>query len=126
MLWTPLLDALGARAGEAAGTAFNSVLMNLYRDGRDSMGWHSDDEPELGDDPVIASLSLGAPRRFVLRHAKKRGRWITLVLGDASLLVMAGTTQRFYRHAVPKEDDAGERINLTFRRIRDRRSPRVE
>jgi len=116
--WTPLLDALRVRAGETAAAAFNSVLLNRYRDGRDSMGWHSDDERELGDDPVIASLSLGAPRRFVLRHAKKRGRSLTLVLGDGSLLVMGGTTQRFYRHAVPKEDEAGERINLTFRWIR--------
>jgi alkylated DNA repair dioxygenase AlkB len=116
--WTPLLDALRARARETAGAPFNSVLLNRYRDGRDSMGWHSDDERELGEDPVIASLSLGAPRRFVLRHMKKRGRSMTLVLGDGSLLVMAGTTQHFYRHAVPKEDEAGERINLTFRWIR--------
>lgn len=115
--WTPRLDALRARAGEAAGAPFNSVLLNLYRDGRDSMGWHSDGEPELGEDPVIASLSLGAPRRFVLRHKKRRDRAISLVLEGGSLLVMAGTTQRFYRHAVPKEDAAGARINLTFRRI---------
>jgi alkylated DNA repair dioxygenase AlkB len=116
--WTPLLRALRARAGETAGAPFNSVLLNRYRDGRDSMGWHSDDERELGDDPVIASLSLGAPRRFVLRHTRRRGRSITLVLEDGSLLVMGGTTQHFYRHAVPKEDEAGERINLTFRWIR--------
>ncbi len=115
--WTPRLDDLRVRAGETAGARFNAVLLNLYRDGRDSMGWHADDEPELGEDPVIASLSLGAPRRFVLRHEKKRGRAITLVLRDGSLLVMGGRTQRFYRHAVPKEDAAGERINLTFRWI---------
>jgi len=66
---------------------------------------------------VIASLSLGAPRRFLLRHEKKRGKSVSLVLGHGSLLVMAGATQHHYRHAVPKEDDSGERINLTFRRV---------
>ena len=115
--WTLLLDDLRARAGDAAGVAFNSVLLNRYRDGRDSMGWHADDERELGPAPVIASLSLGASRRFVLRHVTKRGRSLTLVLRDGSLLVMGGTTQHFYRHAVPKEDAVGERINLTFRSI---------
>lgn len=115
--WTPLLLELRDAVSRAAGSAFDSVLINRYRDGRDSMGWHADDEPELGPDPVIASLSLGAPRRFVLRHAKKKGRSMAFVLGDGALLVMAGATQHHYRHAVPKEREAGERINLTFRRI---------
>jgi len=115
--WTPLLEALRDAVTAAAGAPLNSVLLNWYRDGRDSMGWHADDEPELGKEPVIASLSLGAPRRFVLRHAKKKGRATAFVLGDGALLVMTGRTQRFYRHAVPKEEAAGERINLTFRRI---------
>lgn len=115
--WTSLLADLRAAVAEAAGAALNSVLLNHYRDGRDSMGWHADDEPELGRDPVIASLSLGAPRRFVLRHAKKKNCGMTLLLGDGALLVMAGTTQHFYRHAVPKEESAGARINLTFRRV---------
>jgi alkylated DNA repair dioxygenase AlkB len=115
--WTPALAALRARVSETAGVLLDSALLNRYRDGNDSMGWHADDERELGQDPVIASLSLGAPRRFVLRHAKKRGRALTLLLGDGDLLVMGGTTQHHYRHAVPKEAEAGERINLTFRRV---------
>lgn len=117
MPWTPLLAELRDEVSAAAGVPLNSVLMNFYRDGRDSIGWHADDEPELGKDPVIASLSLGTPRRFVLRHAKKKGRSMTFVLGDGALLVMAGSTQHHYRHAVPKEEQAGERINLTFRRV---------
>lgn len=115
--WTPLLAALRDAVSAAAGALMNAVLLNDYRDGHDSMGWHADDERELGRDPVVASLSLGAPRRFVLRHARKKGRAVTFVLGDGALLVMAGATQHHYRHAVPKEMQAGERINLTFRRI---------
>ena len=115
--WTPLLAALRDAVSAAAGAPLNAVLLNHYRDGRDSMGWHADDERELGRDPVVASLSLGAPRRFVLRHARKKGRAMTFVLGDGALLVMAGATQHHYRHAVPKEAEAGERINLTFRRV---------
>lgn len=115
--WTPRLAALRDAASSAAGAALNSVLLNWYRDGRDSMGWHADNERSLGDDPVIASLSLGAPRRFLLRHAKKRGRAVSLVLPGGSLLIMGGSTQRHYRHAVPKEAEAGERINLTFRYV---------
>ena len=102
----------------ACGEDFNSVLANLYRDGRDSMGYHSDDEASLGPGPVIASLSLGAPRRFVLQHRASRGERFELVLGDGSLLLMRGATQRCWRHALPESDCAvGERINLTFRRI---------
>jgi len=115
--WTPRLASLRVAASEAAGAELNSVLLNHYRDGRDSMGWHADNEPSLGPNPIIASVSLGAPRRFVLRHEKKRGRALTLVLPGGSLLVMAGATQRHYRHAVPKEAEAGERINLTFRYV---------
>ncbi|HZF54610.1 MAG TPA: alpha-ketoglutarate-dependent dioxygenase AlkB [Polyangiaceae bacterium] len=115
--WTPRLADLRERASAAASASLNSVLLNYYRNGRDSMGWHADDERELGRNPVIASLSLGAPRRFLLRHEKKRGKSVSLVLGHGSLLVMAGATQHHYRHAVPKEDDSGERINLTFRRV---------
>jgi alkylated DNA repair dioxygenase AlkB len=119
--WTPLLAALRDAVSAAAGAPLNAVLLNLYRDGRDSMGWHADNERSLGEDPVIASLSLGAPRRFVLRHAKKKGRSMTFVLGDGALLVMAGKTQAHYRHAVPKEEAVtGERINLTFRRVVER------
>ena len=115
--WTPLLVALRDAVSAAAGAPFNSVLINDYRDGRDSMGWHADNEPSLGRDPVIGSLSLGAPRRFVLRHATEKGRSMAFLLGDGALLVMAGATQHHYRHAVPKSAEAGERINLTFRQV---------
>ncbi|VXA95566.1 DNA methylase [Luteimonas sp. 9C] len=114
----PVRDALS----EAAGVAFNSVLANLYRDGQDAMGWHSDDERELGPDPVIASLSLGATRRFVLkgRTPDAEGRFArhVLELPHGSLLVMRGETQARFRHALPRTArPVGPRINLTFRRI---------
>jgi alkylated DNA repair dioxygenase AlkB len=97
---------------------FNSVLANLYRDGRDSMGWHSDDEPELGAQPVIASLSLGSTRRFVLKHRRDPSRKFALELPHGSLLLMRGATQANYRHALPRTArPVGPRINLTFRRI---------
>lgn len=116
--WPPALLALRARLSEASGEQFNSVLANLYRDGADSMGWHSDDEPELGPRPVIASLSLGATRRFVLKHRHDTGLQLALDLPAGSLLLMRGQTQSHYRHALPKTARAvGERINLTFRRI---------
>ncbi|MDI3290203.1 alpha-ketoglutarate-dependent dioxygenase AlkB [Polyangium sp. 15x6] len=115
--WTPALAALRARVEAAAGSTFNSVLVNHYRDGDDSMGKHADDEPELGENPVIASLSLGVRRRFVLEPKKKGGEKVTLELGEGNLLVMAGTTQHHYRHGVPKQAGRGARMNLTFRRI---------
>ncbi|MBJ6982379.1 alpha-ketoglutarate-dependent dioxygenase AlkB [Luteimonas sp. MC1572] len=122
--WPPALADLRARVAETCGEEFNSVLANLYRDGRDAMGWHRDDEPELGARPVIASLSLGATRRFVLKEAVAAGSGavpskLALELGHGSLLCMAGDTQRHYRHALPRTARAvGPRINLTFRRIR--------
>lgn len=115
--WPPALLAICSRVGDAAGVQFNSVLANLYRDGRDAMGWHSDDERQLGAQPVIASLSLGATRRFALKHRRGIGR-LQLELGTGSLLVMGGDTQGNYRHALPRTArPVGERINLTFRRI---------
>lgn len=115
--WTPLLRALRDRLAGELETDFSSVLCNLYRDGNDSMGMHADDEPELGDNPIIASVSLGATRRFVLRE-KKGKSGTELDLGHGSLLVMGGTTQHVYRHGLPKtKKPVGERINLTFRRI---------
>ncbi|MBB5014477.1 alpha-ketoglutarate-dependent dioxygenase AlkB family protein [Rehaibacterium terrae] len=116
--WPPALAALRGRVSAAAGECFDSVLANLYRDGADGMGWHSDDEPALGPAPVIASLSLGAARRFVLRHRRDQARQLALELPHGSLLVMRGATQRHYRHALPKTArPVGARINLTFRRI---------
>lgn len=116
--WTPRLHELRARVSAAAGTLFNSALVNLYRDGRDGMGWHSDDEAELGPAPVIASLSLGAPRRFVLRHRRQARVGAEVSLGQGALLLMRGATQTHYRHALPKTTrPVGPRLNLTFRRI---------
>lgn len=93
----------------------NSVLVNWYRDGRDSMGWHSDDEPELGSAPTIWSVSLGGTRRFLLRHRLSRQR-LALDLTHGSLLVMGGACQHAWEHSVPKTArPVGQRINLTFR-----------
>ncbi len=120
--WPDFLQPVREAVSEAAGVPFNSVLANLYRDGNDAMGWHSDDERELGPQPVIASLSLGATRRFVLKpRAADAGGDVArhvLDLPHGSLLVMAGDTQRRYRHALPRTArPVGPRINLTFRRI---------
>jgi alkylated DNA repair dioxygenase AlkB len=118
--WPAALLPLRERLRGELGVAFNSVLANLYRDGRDAMGWHSDDEAELGPAPVIASVSLGAPRRFALKARAGDAR-LAMVLPHGSLLVMAGATQRHYRHALPRTATAvGARINLTFRWIRPR------
>ena len=116
--WPSGLAELRAQVSERAGEPFNSVLCNLYRDGNDSMGFHADAERELGPEPVIASLSLGATRRFQLRHRRDPGDRLDLDLHDGSLLIMRGALQRYYRHAVPKQRAIAEpRINLTFRRI---------
>ena len=115
--WPPVLAALRAHLQHACAVRFNSVLANLYRDGRDAMGWHSDDEPELGDDPLIASLSLGAARRFVLRARDADAR-LALTLQHGSLLLMGDGCQRLYRHALPRtRATVGPRINLTFRQV---------
>ena len=117
--WTPALAELRRRVEHATGSRFNSVLANLYRDGNDSMGLHSDDEPELGERPVIAAVSLGAARRFVMKHRRDRAR-PPLVIEPAhgSLLLMAGETQRHWRHGLPKTRRAvGCRLSLTFRRV---------
>lgn len=119
--WHPQLKHLAERLRNALGTPFNSVLANRYRNGRDAMGWHSDDEPELGDAPVIASISLGATRRFLLKHRQRPDCRLALDLPHGSLLLMAGQTQRRYRHALPRTArPIGERINLTFRWIQPR------
>ncbi len=116
--WTAGLSALRQRLQVELGQPFNSVLANRYRDGRDAMGWHSDDEPELGPEPLIASLSLGAVRRFVLRRRGDPGRRLALELEPGSLLLMGGTTQRHWKHALPRTTrPVGERINLTFRQL---------
>ena len=116
--WTPALEQARARVTGLTGVDFNAVLLNLYRDGRDGMGWHADDEPELGRNPVIASLSLGATRRFCLRHRRRRDLRVDVPLSHGSLLLMSGATQHHWLHALPKTAvPVGERINLTFRRV---------
>lgn len=116
--WTRSLQALRGRLASDLGTDFNSVLANRYRSGSDCMGWHSDDEPELGPMPVIASVSLGATRRFLLKHRQDASIKAGFALGHGSLLVMRGATQRCYRHCLPRTArPVGERVNLTFRKI---------
>ena len=119
--WTPRVAAVRRRLEAATGAAFNSVLANLYRDGADRLGWHADDEPELGPAPVIASASFGAPRRFLLRPKRGGGASVPIVLEPGSLLVMRGPTQRHWLHSIPPtRRPVGPRINLTFRRIHAR------
>jgi alkylated DNA repair dioxygenase AlkB len=111
----PQLELIKERLEGETGAEYNSCLANLYRDGRDSIGYHSDDEPELGPRPTIASISLGERRRFHLKHGATGQRW-TLDLGRGDLLIMTAESQSDYRHAVPKTAKAvGERLNLTFR-----------
>ena len=115
--WPAALVPVRERLRVTLGEDFNSVLANRYRDGRDRMGWHSDDEPELGPQPAIASISLGATRRFALKPRGEGGS-LALDLPHGSLLVMRGDTQARYRHALPgTARPVGERINLTFRRL---------
>ena len=117
--FTPAVGTLLRRANAFAGVAFNHVLLNLYRDGRDSMGLHADDETELGPDPVVATLSLGAQRRFVLVPRRPSdGARHSVDLGSGSLLVMRGACQRRFRHGIPRDPRCTEeRLSLTFRRI---------
>lgn len=116
--WTPALQEVRAAVEDAAGGHFNGVLANLYRDGSDSVGWHSDDESELGPAPVIASASFGATRTFQLRHKRARDLRHEVALTHGSVLMMRGPTQRHWRHQVPKTARVvGPRVNLTFRRI---------
>lgn len=117
--WTAPLQEIRSRLESIHGVRFNSVLLNLYRDGKDSMGWHSDDEPELGTQPVIASISLGEERMFHFRH-KTPDKYPTykLRLASGSLLWMGGHTQTHWKHQLPKtQKTVGPRINLTFRKI---------
>jgi len=115
--WTALLLEIRAAVEAACGQRFNSVLLNRYRNERDSMGMHSDDEAELGNDPAIASLSYGATRTFILRH-KRDKRTVRLPLEDGSLLLMSGQLQSNWLHGINKSTrPLGERLNLTFRYI---------
>ena len=119
MPWTNLLLDIKRRLETVTAASLNSVLLNYYRDNRDSMGFHSDDERELGARPVIASLSLGEERTFVMKHrVNKILKPIRLRLASGSLLLMKGETQRYWKHGIAKESfPCGPRINLTFRLI---------
>jgi alkylated DNA repair dioxygenase AlkB len=116
--WPPPLAELRKVIEERCSKQFNSVLLNYYRDGQDSMGWHSDDEPSLGRNPLIASVSFGAERKFMLRHRQKKSSRQEIVLRHGSLLVMGGALQHHWQHQLPKSKKVREaRINLTFRNI---------
>lgn len=116
--WHPVIAGLRNALASDMGFEFNCALLNLYRSERDSMGWHSDDEPELGREPTIASVSLGASRRFVLRGKDDKKCRFELVPGHGSLIVMRGDLQHHWQHQLPKRTRAAEpRINITFRKI---------
>jgi len=112
---TPLLDEIRSAVETASGARYNSVLLNQYRSGQDSIGFHADDEPGVA--PTIASVSLGAERVFELRPNRRGGgvRPVRIALAHGSLLVMSGDTQRNWKHGIRKTDETGMRINLTFR-----------
>ena len=115
--WHPSVDELKQKLETLTQLNFNAVLLNYYRDGKDSMGWHSDDEPELGPDPIIASISLGANRRFLLRNkTDPKQQKNELLLESGSLLWMGPTLQRDWQHSLPRTaKNISPRINLTFR-----------
>jgi alkylated DNA repair dioxygenase AlkB len=116
--WTPVLQKIKESVEHTCQTKFTSVLLNYYRDGKDSNGWHADNEKELGTNPVIASISLGAERVFQLKHNADKECKKNIVLEHGSLLLMKGTTQQFWKHQIPKTTKPiGPRINLTFRVI---------
>ncbi len=115
---TPELLEILQKVNKKTRENFTHCLANLYRDGNDSMGWHSDDEKELGIDPVIASISLGGVRNFQLKHKSIKDQRFKLDLEHGSLLLMAGSTQHFWKHQLPKtKKQVAQRINLTFRTI---------
>lgn len=117
--WSILLQKIRFKVEDTAEVAFSTVLLNLYRDGRDSNGWHADDEKELGKNPIIASVSFGAERYFHLRHRSDPGLKQRILLENGSLLMMKGATQHHWLHHIPKTArPIGPRINLTFRIIR--------
>lgn len=116
--FTPELQELRKELEKYTPIHFTHCLANLYRNGNDSMGLHSDDEKELGNNPVIASISLGATRKFKLKHKVMKDQKFEIDLESGSLLLMQGSTQHFWKHELPKsKKDTGARINLTFRRI---------
>lgn len=116
--WTPTLLKIKNGIEDVIDIEFNSVMMNLYRDGNDGISWHTDAEPELGKNPVIGSISFGQARRFMLRHREIKKLKFEVELTHGSLLIMAGKTQHFWQHQIPKtKKKLDARINLTFRTI---------
>lgn len=117
--WTPCLLDIKNKVEKISNVRFNSVLLNYYRNERDSVSWHSDDEPELGKDPIIGSVSFGDVRTFQLKHKTDKVLSVNKDLPDGSYLEMAGSTQHYWLHQIPKRTrKIGPRINLTFRIIR--------
>ncbi len=116
--WIDSLSTIKFDVEKLTGYKFNSVLANLYRNGNDSNGWHADDEKELGENPVIASLSLGESRKFKMKHKEDKSIKKDILLTNGSLLIMSGETQEKWKHTIAKTKlKVGERINLTFRYI---------
>lgn len=116
--WNMLLQKIKSLVEDCSETNFTSVLLNQYRNGKDSNGWHADNEKELETNPVIASLSFGAERTFQLKHNSDLSLKKSIVLEHGSLLIMKGTTQHFWKHQIPKTSKPiGSRVNLTFRII---------
>ena len=116
--WNSELLEIKKRADKYAKNNFNSVLLNYYRSGNDSVSWHSDDEKELGDQPIIGSVSFGATRKFRLRNKNNKKMIHNIELENGSLLIMKKLTQQYWEHEIPKtKKKVAERINLTFRTI---------
>lgn len=116
--WTPMLLEVKEKVEDNAKVNFNSVLLNLYRDGNDGISWHTDAEPELGENPIIGSVSFGGTRRFMFRHKHNKDLKAEIELTNGSFILMAGATQHFWQHQIPKTaKKVKPRINLTFRVI---------
>lgn len=118
--WTPKLAELREIVQEMCMAEFNSVLVNYYRDGADSIGWHSDNEPELGEDPIVASVSLGDEREFLIGDRRTHQVISKIGLPNGSLLLMGKGSQIRYEHSLPKRKNALRRVNLTFRLVNPR------
>ena len=116
--WNKVLLFIKKRIEKEAGVVFTNCLLNLYRTGKDSVGWHQDNEPELGQNPIIGSVSFGATRSFQLKHRYRRDlKKVIIPLTDGGFLLMQGTTQHFWKHQITKATKAVKpRINLTFRK----------
>ncbi|CAA0123534.1 Uncharacterised protein [Halioglobus japonicus] len=119
MPWIPALLRIKERIEQVSKARFNSVLLNRYRDGADSMAWHADDEPELGRNPIIGSVSLGQSRTLQMKHKLDKSNRLDIPLASGSFLLMQGEVQHHWLHQIAKSRrDLGERINLTYRLVR--------